>query len=122
MKAVLEEKRMLHILKDANCNLFKAIIKNCNDCVIQALSEILHNVLLGNVNIDKKVLKKLKPYKTKLQKTHKKIKNNKSVKYRRRLFSNQTGGFWPILLNTVLPLISSIALEKLKKNGERAKQ
>lgn len=117
MKCVVKDQHILHVLKSANYNLFKSIIKNCDDKVIQTLSEIIHNVLNGNVDLDKKTLKKLKKYKTELKQTHLKIKKNKSNKYRRHIYLNQTGGFWPILLQSVLSSLGSFVLEKVK-NGK----
>lgn len=116
MKTVEKEKHTLHTLKNSNCKLFKAILRNCDDRVIQALSEIIHNILSGNIQIEDKTLKKLKRHKGELQKTHRKIKQNKSASYRRRLYSNQTGGFWPVLLEAALAALGSYAVNKLVKN------
>lgn len=116
MKTVEKEKHTLHTLKNSNCKLFKAILKNCDDRVIQALSEIIHNILSGNITVEGRTLKKLKRHKIELQRTHKKIKKNKSAKYRRRLYSNQTGGFWPVLLEAALSALGSYAVNQLAKN------
>lgn len=113
MKTVLKEKHILRTLQKSSCKLFKAIVKNCNDNVITVLAEILHNIVSGNCEIDTKTLNKLKRFKDEIKKTHDKIKKNKSINYRRKIFSNQTGGFWPILLETVLSTLAAYTANKL---------
>lgn len=113
MKCVKKDQHILHVLKNSNCKLKKAILKNCDDRVVRVLAEILHNVLRGNVKVDAKLKNKLKKYKNPLLKLHKEISRNTSVKYRRKKFTNQTGGFWPLLLEAALSGVLSYGGEKL---------
>lgn len=98
MKSVTRDRHILHVLKGAKCNLSKAILKNCDDRFIQTLSEIVHNILIGNVDIDSTTMRKLKRYKSQLRELHQYIRKNKQVKNRRKKFINQTGGFLPLII------------------------
>lgn len=118
MKCVVRDRHLLQVLKQAKSKLHKAIINNCDDRFIQTLSEILHNVLNGNVNLDLPTKKKLKRYKSRLFKLHDHISKHKTVKRRRKAFANQTGGFWPLLLNAVLSGIAAYGGQKLAEYGE----
>lgn len=98
MKSVTRDRHILHVLKGAKCILSKAILKNCDDRFIQTLSEIVHNILIGNVDIDSITMRKLKRYKSQLRELHQYIRKNKQVKNRRKKFINQTGGFLPLII------------------------
>lgn len=119
MKTVAKVLPTLHVLREANCKLQKAIIKNCDDKVIQSLTEILHNVLIGNVEISSSTLNKLKKYKSQLQKLHRCIRKNKAVYYRRKKFVNQVGGFWPFLIKAVLSSALGYGAQKLAEYGSK---
>lgn len=114
----MKEKSILHVLKKSkNSKFIKAILKNCDDCLIQTLSEIIHNVMNGNVQLDPKLLVKLKRYKNQLRKLHSFIRKNKLAKHRRRKFVNQVGGIWGLLAEGVLSALASLGAEKLLKYG-----
>lgn len=113
MKSVARDQHILRALQNAKCNLHKAILKNCDDRVIHTLTEIVHNIINGNVDIDPKLFNKLKRYKSRLRKFHQSIKKNTSVKHRRKQFVNQSGGFLPLLLGAVLSGVASYGGEKL---------
>lgn len=91
---------LLHILSRASPKQRKAILKTTSDEQIKSLCEICQNVLIGNVrNIS---LKKLKLHKKILrQLADKKI----AISKKRKLVTNQTGGFLPLILNGVLSLL-----------------
>lgn len=118
MKNVEKVLPTLQVLREANCKFQKSIIKNCDDKVIQSLAAILHNVLIGNVELNSTIFNKLKKYKGQLQKLHHCIKKNKSIGYRRKKFvKNQIGGFWPILINAVLSGVLGYVGQKLAEHG-----
>lgn len=120
MKGVIKERYLLCVLKNANAKLRKAILQNCDDCVIQTLSEIVHNVISGNIPIDEKTLNGLKKYKSKLRSIHSNIRKKKLNKDRRKIFVNQVGGFAPILpllLKGVLSAALSYGGQKLIEYG-----
>lgn len=97
----------------------KAILKNCDDKLIQTLSEIVHNVLSGNIDVDTKTVKKLKRYKNQLRKLHLSIQKRKCLKQRRRLLIKQEGGIWPLLLEAALTALTSYGGEKLVEYGAK---
>lgn len=111
MKCVQKEKFLLHVLRNSKSKLFKAILKNSDDKLIQTLAEIVHNVLSGNVRIDDKLVKKLRKFKIPLRKIHSAIKKKRLVKQRRKIFINQIGGFWPVLLQAALQALGGQLLE-----------
>lgn len=121
MKTVQRDKHILSVLKGANSNLLKAILKNCDDRVIQTISEILHNTLIGNISLEPKHIRKLKRYKSQLRQLHQYIRKNKLTKKRRSKFVNQVGGFWPILLEAALSSLASYGINKLF-NDDQSKQ
>lgn len=118
MKCVERDQHLLRVLKGAKSNLTKAILQNCDDRVIQTLSEILHNTMIGNVTVDPKHLRKMKRYKKELRSVHGFIRKNKLTKSRRRRFVKQVGGFWPALLGSALTSLLTYGAEKLMENGK----
>lgn len=117
MKSVMKARPILHALQHAKCKLHRAIINNCDDVVIKALSEIIHNLMQGNIDIDSNTLAKLQRYKRTLRMLHQNIKKNTSSKYRRKQFANQKGGFWPLILGTLLQGALAYGGEKLAQYG-----
>lgn len=119
MKCVVRDRNILCVLKNANSKLRKVIIKNCDDCVIRTLAEIVHNMIAGNVRMNVQTLKKMKRYKRDMRLLHGYIQKNKSNKGRRKRFVNQVGGFWPLLLQGVLSAALSYGGEKLLEYGTK---
>lgn len=114
MKCVKKNEELLRLLKKySGTKLWKGIIEHCDTSVIQALAEILHNVLIGNVVLDSATLTKLNKYKSQLRKLHACIRKKKVVRERRKQFANQRGGFWPILLQAALSGLASYGGQKL---------
>ena len=77
-----------------------SILKQFPAYVIDDLVEIIYNIIMGKVNIGRKVTK-LYPYKKQLLK----LKNARTKVARRKVILNQKGGLLPILL----PIIGSVA-------------
>ena len=92
----------------------KFLLKRAKDCVIDSISEIALNCLKGNVPIKNCDFKKLRRYKSILRKI-----SSPSPCYKRRKILVQKGGFLPILLNTALGFLGSLAVDYLKKKIER---
>ena len=91
------------LIKTKYAKLRKAILEHADPELIQALCECAHNILQGNVPLEKTRLRK---YKSKLRLIACK---NVSVK-QKRLKLQQTGGFLPALLaplaaNVIIPLL-----------------
>ncbi len=77
-----------------------------NQIAYDALSEIAHNTIKGNVKLKKSQSKKLKRHVHTL-KQFCCIKNKKSLNKRKKLLV-QSGGFLPILIPTIASLIGSL--------------
>lgn len=114
MRCLERDVHFLHVLKNTKCKTFrKLLIQNCDEKVIQTLAEIVHNILHGNIKIDSINSKKLKKYKNHLRKLHSKILKKKLPKQRRRIFSNQDGGFWTPLIAAALQALADYGIKKL---------
>lgn len=122
MKSVKKNEDLLRVLKKySNTKIWKGIIENCDTSVIQALAEILHNVLVGNLELDSSSFAKLNKYKRQLRKLHSCIRTKKVVRERRKYFANQRGGFWPLLLEAALSGLAAYGGQKLAQYGEEKK-
>ena len=108
MKKVIRHKSLLKVLHNTNSKLRKAILKNCDNDVICVLTEIIVNLLNGNIQLTASQKTKLKRYKNAFRKIANLCKNNKlsNKKSARKLFI-QNGGAFPFFL---LPLIGKAAL------------
>lgn len=89
---------MLYTLHKANPKLRSAIIKNSNNELIKALSEISLNMLRGNIDHTQAIRQKLKKYKSKIRCLP---RSKGSVKANRNILVQQ-GGFLPVLLGSIL--------------------
>lgn len=125
MKNVQRDQPFLHVLKENKCKKCqKILLENCNKDIIQTLTDILYNVMNGNVHINDVDLQELKKYKNTLKKIFDGIQRKRTVKARRNLFvqHNQKGGFWPILARIALQLLVALTSEKLLQNDNNNKK
>lgn len=116
MKCLERNRYMLHVLHRSNCKLHKAIVSNCSDDFIQTLAEIVHNILNGNISLNKSLVNKLKKYKKQLQRIYQAIRKKRSTKQRRKIFTSQTGGFWPLLIEAALSGLATYVGQKIANN------
>lgn len=104
---------ILYTLLTAKPKLSKAIIKNADPELIHSLCEIVHNILNGNVQLNKTLKRKLKRYKKELRRI---VCPKRSVNIKRRIFVQKGAGFIPLILGSVLSgIASSIADKYFKK-------
>ena len=96
-------KELDELVKEQNLENRAKLIKNVEDCVINAISEIAKNCLFGNIPLSKEDFNKLAEYHNIL----KKISGNTSVKSRRKIIL-QKGEFIDTLIRAALVLISSV--------------
>ena len=78
------------------------ILLKCKGPQIYAISEITDNFLKRNLTTDRKIIKRLRPFKTLLKRISSK---KESIKKKRKILSSRKGGS---LLSMLLPLVSSI--------------
>lgn len=96
---------MLFILKDAKPKLRKAILKYCNEDVIKAITEIVINILHGNLNVNNETKKKLKKYKKQLRTVATPSKNYTTIK--RKAILQHGGSFLPTVIGLLLSSVLS---------------
>lgn len=114
----MKDPYILHVLKNTKCEKFKkAIIRHCPDDTIKCITEIIHNVLIGNIDIKPCEVKKLRKFKTKLKNLHKHLIEKKSIPARRKiLIKNQTGGFLGSLLSAALGALIDYGVNKITES------
>lgn len=97
-----------------NSHLRKQILveKSSDEQVLRALKEIAMNVVHGNVPLDKKQKSKLQRHGDTLRSLS---RINLNKRPRRRKLINQSAGFLPILIPSLLSILSTIATQKLKE-------
>jgi hypothetical protein len=111
MKRLKANNHTLHVLKDSNPCVRKAILKGGSDDLIKTLCEICLNVLNGNVKISKKcktVLNKNKNTLRYLATSHQPISKKRKILV-------QKGGFLPIILEGILSGLAGKVLEEITK-------
>ena len=95
-----------------NLKIKKQLINKANNCVIDVISEIAKNCLLGNLPLKTCDFEKLKRYKKQLR-----LLSKKSSFSTRKHLINQKGGevFLDILIKQALSLLNSYVNDKLNK-------
>jgi len=102
-------KEYLLLIQKANKNQREALLKTATLQQLKAISECTLNVCTGNVKLTPRQFSTLKKHKNKI---HKFLKS-KSTGHRR--LALQTGGFLPILLSVILPILTSLTETAIKK-------
>ena len=97
---------LLNALNSAQPRLRKAILSTGGKQLILAISEIVKNVLLGNVKLTSQDIKKLGRYKKVLRTL---ATRKPKLAHRRRLLV-QHGGFLPTLIGPALSILASLLL------------
>ena len=93
----------LHLLQKIPAPLQKRILDKPSSELIRCLCDYAYNVLQGNVNISRHHKQIFKQHETKLRK----LADRKAVlKTKQRII--QKGGFLPILLSALAPVISGV--------------
>ena len=94
----------------------KELLKNAENCVIDAISEIAKNCLAGNIPLKSCDFKKLSKYQKQLRQISKKSSNQK-----RRNIIVQSGGFLNLLIPPALTLIASVLSNVISKKLQTSK-
>lgn len=106
MKRVYNNIDMLETVSKLPSKTIPKVIPHMDKNFIKTIAEINSNVLKGNIPLEKQDVKRLQHYKQCMRQidsccSQKKINTEKVGK----VISNQTGGFLPVLLSTVIPLL-----------------
>ena len=105
MKNLEKKIHHLHVLANSSPQLRKAIIKYGDRDLIMAICECILNFLNGNINADADLVKKAGKHKKILRKILEPI----SIKKKKDLLI-QSGGFLPMLIPTILGVISNLLI------------
>lgn len=109
MKNIAENVDFLKVLCCCNKKLFKNIINGSNQKLILCLCECVLNCLNGNIDLNETEKHQLKKYKKVLREL---IKKKISLKKRKQLLLQKGSGFLPIILPTVLSLLTDFLTQK----------
>ena len=85
----------------------KGLIRNATPAEINSLCECVFNAYKRNVNLPTSIISKLHPFRKSIIKLGKNPKARISLK-RRLLLQQGSGAFIPILLSSLIPVISSL--------------
>lgn len=109
---VRKQMKTLEILKIAPPKIRQNILKNCDEKLVNAVSEICLNLCRGNIQCEKNSMKRLKKYRKKIRALSTIRKNKKDVIKRRNLLKQNGGSFLPILLSPLLGMLSDFIVNK----------
>ena len=99
----------LQLLQNASTPSRKRILDKASPELICCLCDCAHNILQGNVTLSRHYKQKLRQHKTKLRK----LANRRvALKTKKPLF--QTGGFLPLLLSALAPVITGVVGSLIK--------
>jgi hypothetical protein len=101
MRRIRSNYHFFQVLGKAGPKLRKAIINSCDKELLNAISEIVLNVLNGTVNLSNCSKRKLRKPKTPLRLVDKRVTTSA-----KRRYIVQRGGFLLPLLGAVLPTIA----------------
>lgn len=107
--------RFIPILKIINAvprKVRESILKEADDDLIKAISEICLNFCRGNVKCCDKSYKKLKKYKSCIHRLALVKKSQKNLKREKQILVQNGSGFLPILLPPLITAITTYLLEK----------
>lgn len=108
----VENKEFLLALSKCKPKLRKSIVSNCSKESIFSIIECVLNVCNGNVEINKEVYEKLKPFNP----TFKKLLNKKVSVDKKRHLIIQKGGFLGVLIPAIVTGLASIISAAISKN------
>ena len=106
---------LLRVITKLPSNSRRRILKEVGDekVVYNALHELAHNTLNGKIPLNIVQKRKLKPHKNTLENLCD-AKYGKCSKKRKHLIQ-QSGGFLPIVLQALIPIIGGLLANKLTK-------
>ena len=110
MKRIKSNFHKLHTLEDVQPKLRKAIISICDKDLVNTVSECALNLLHGNVKLSD-CTRNLRKYRRQFRT----VVNRRVPLARKKKLIIQHGGFLVPLLTAVLPMLSSLIYDGLKK-------
>lgn len=118
MQNISKQQSFLEVLRTAKPKLRKLLLQNCDDKVICALVEIIHNLLQGHIQLSPNQKKKIQKYKKLFRQLSQKCVKKKNINRKKaRKVIVQSGGALPFLIPLILPLIAKAALAGAVSTG-----
>lgn len=102
MKKLKQNYHFLNILSRSSPAQKRALLRTANKGQILSLCEICLNVLSGNIPVP---VKKLQKYRNALRRVAKK---STKIAHKKKIFINQSGGFLPIVLRAIGPVLAGL--------------
>ena len=104
---------LLKLLKKLKCDDLKTVIRYLDDKAINVICEVCYNAVFTPLNLSKRKKKRL--LRSVDKSTLLKLSNRgKSVKVRKELLS-QSGGFLPVLLSALVPVLVDLVYNAVAK-------
>ena len=112
IKSSSESQDLLRVQSHCKPKIRNAILKNCENDLIQIICDCVYNVVKGNVpGLTQEKVNKLVCHKTSLIK----LTNKVPIKGKRKILAQKGGGFLPFLLPLITPLIAK-AVSKIAQS------
>lgn len=102
---------MLYALLKSKCKKRKGILKTCDNSLIQVISEIVQNILNGNIRLNEKQRNFLKKYKRELRLIKRYNTKSKSIGLKRKILV-QRGGFIQAIIGALLSSAIGALIDK----------
>ena len=103
---------LLQVLQDASPRLQKAIIANIDKKTIEAIAEVCHNYLCGNIKCTKHHFEKLKKHQVKVRKL---AGSKEKTEEKRQILLQSGNGFLGLLLTPIISELASYLANKVLK-------
>lgn len=107
-KRIKKNAHTLQYLSKCDKHTATSILKSSNPELVNCISDICHNILKDKVKLTPREKTKLSKYKLNIRK----LANPKATQKTKRVLI-QKGGFLPILLQTIAPLVAPLAKKLL---------
>lgn len=102
---------MLYALLKSKCKKRKEILSSCDHNLIQVISEIVENILNGNIQLNEKQRKFLEKYKRELRLIKRHNTKTKSIGNKRKILV-QRGGFIQAIIGALLSSAIGTLIDK----------
>ena len=112
-KSLKKSYHLLHVLREGDTKIRKAVLSSSSDHLVRAVSEICLNAIKGGLPLSRQQIKRLTPHRNLIcylaTKKH-------SLKKKRRLLT-QKGGFLQALLVPALSVIAGLVGDAIVRHG-----
>ena len=103
MKNIEKYLEKLKLLSECKPKMRKLLLQNADEGFIATINECMQNFLIGNINLNATLMKKIQKYKNTIRQFSK-----QSCFKKKKEILVQEGGFLPLLIPTVVSIITSL--------------